>query len=120
MLVPEAVMNATGLPLDFLGNGGQNKAFQYDPSDAYYYYNYSNNTDWVKLITRTGYTQDHNVSMSGGGEKARYYASVGYLGQTGTTLGTDLSRITAKINLRLHCIQQVEVQNRRNLYPRRQ
>lgn len=99
MLIPEAVMNATGLPLDFLGNNGQNKAFQYDPSDAYYYYNYSNNTDWVKLITRTGYTQDHNISMSGGGDKARYYASVGYLGQTGTTLGTDLSRITAKINL---------------------
>ncbi|UKT65203.1 SusC/RagA family TonB-linked outer membrane protein [Pedobacter mucosus] len=99
MLIPEAVMNATGLPLDFLGNNGQNKAFQYDPSDAYYYYNYSNNTDWSKLITRTGYTQDHNISMSGGGEKARYYASVGYLNQTGTTLGTDLTRITTKINL---------------------
>jgi TonB-linked SusC/RagA family outer membrane protein len=99
MLIPEAVMNATGLPLDFLGNGGQNKAFQYDPSDAYYYYNYSNNTNWVDLITRTGYTQDHNISMSGGGEKARYYASIGYLGQTGTTRGTDLSRITTKINL---------------------
>lgn len=98
-LISEEVMNATGLPLDFLGNNGQNKAFQYDPSDAYYYYNYSNNTDWIGLITRTGYTHDHNVSMSGGGEKARYYASIGYLGQTGTTLGTDLSRITTKINL---------------------
>lgn len=99
MLIPEAFMNATGLPLDFLGNNGQNKAFQYDPSDPYYYYNYGNNTDWLKLITRTGYTHDHNLSMSGGGEKARYYASVGYLGQTGTTLGTDLSRVTTKINL---------------------
>lgn len=98
-LISEEVMNASGLPLDFLGNNGQNKAFQYDPSDAYYYYNYSNNTDWIGLITRTGYTHDHNISMSGGGEKARYYASVGYLGQTGTTLGTDLSRITTKINL---------------------
>ncbi len=99
MLIPEAVMNSTGLPLDFLGNNGQNKAFQYDPSDPFYYYNYGNNTNWVDLITRTGYTHDHNISMSGGGEKARYYASVGYLGQTGTTLGTDLSRITTKINL---------------------
>lgn len=98
-LISEEVMNATGLPLDFLGNDGQNKAFQYDPSDAYYFYNYSNNTDWIGLVTRTGYTHDHNISMSGGGEKARYYASIGYLGQTGTTLGTDLSRITTKINL---------------------
>ena len=97
--IPEAIMNSTGVPLDFLGNNGQNKAFQYDPNDPYYYYNYSNNTDWIDLITQLGHTQDHNVSISGGGEKARYYASVGYLGQTGTTKGTDLNRITTKINL---------------------
>jgi len=98
-LIPEEFMNATGVPLDFLGNNGQNKAFEHDPLDAFYYYNYSNNTDWIGLITRVGYTQDHNISMSGGGEKARYYTSVGYLNQTGTTLGTDLTRITSKINL---------------------
>jgi TonB-linked SusC/RagA family outer membrane protein len=98
-LIPEEVMNATGAPLDFLGNNGQNKAFQYDPSDPFYYYNYGQNTNWIDLITRTGYTQDHNISMSGGGEKARYYTSFGYLNQTGTTLGTDLTRITTKINL---------------------
>jgi len=99
MLIPEEIMNSTGLPLDFLGNNGQNKAFQYDPSDAYYFYNYSNNTDWIGLITRTGYTGENNISISGGGEKARYYASVGYLGQSGTTVGTDLKRVTTKINL---------------------
>lgn len=99
MLIPEGIMNATGLPLDFLGNQGQNKAFQSDPSDPFYYYNYSNNTNWIDMITRTGYTGDNNISISGGGEKARYYASVGYLGQTGTTIGTDLKRITTKINL---------------------
>jgi TonB-linked SusC/RagA family outer membrane protein len=98
-LIPEEIMNATGVPIDFLGNGGQNKAFQYDPSDAFYYYNYGQNTNWINLITRKGYTQDHNLSMSGGGEKAKYYASVGYLNQSGTTLGTDLTRITTKINL---------------------
>jgi TonB-linked SusC/RagA family outer membrane protein len=99
MLIPESIMNATGLPIDFLGNDGQNKAFQYDPLDAYYYYNYSNNTDWVGSITQTGVTHDQNVSVSGGGEKTRYYGSLGYLNQTGTTIGTDLKRITAKINL---------------------
>lgn len=98
-LIPEEIMNATGVPIDFLGNGGQNKAFQYDPSDAFYYYNYGQNTNWIDLITKKGYTQDHALSMSGGGEKAKYYASVGYLNQTGTTLGTDLTRITTKINL---------------------
>lgn len=75
------------------------KEFQYDKNDPYNYYNFSNNTDWVKAITRIGYLQDHNVSISGGGERARYYGSLGYFNQQGTTKGTDLGRITARINL---------------------
>ncbi|MES2276133.1 MAG: SusC/RagA family TonB-linked outer membrane protein [Bacteroidota bacterium] len=94
-LIPEEVMNRTGTPL----NTQTVKEFQYDPSDRYYYNNYSANTDWVAAITRTGFTQDHNLSLSGGGEKARYFASVSYLGQKGTTLGTNLGRITTRINL---------------------
>jgi len=95
MLIPEMVMNADGLPL----NLQTNKEFLYDPNDPYWYYNYSNNTDWISEITQLGYSHDHNVSMTGGGSKARYYASVGYLGQQGTTKGTALDRINTKINL---------------------
>jgi TonB-linked SusC/RagA family outer membrane protein len=94
-LIPEMVMNRDGLPLDIT----RNKEFSYDPNDPFNYYNYSQNSDWIAAITKTGYSQDHNVSMQGGGEKARYYASVGYLKQAGTTVGTGLDRITAKINL---------------------
>jgi TonB-linked SusC/RagA family outer membrane protein len=94
-LIPEMVMNRDGLPLDI----NANKEFAYDPNDPLNYYNYSRNSDWISAITQTGYSQDHNISMQGGGEKARYYASVGYLNQTGTTVGTGLDRITAKINL---------------------
>lgn len=94
-LIPEEVMNRTGTPL----NTQTVKEFQYDPSDAYYYNNYSKNTDWVGAITQTGFIQDHNLSISGGGEKARYFASVSYLGQTGTTKGTALDRTTSRINL---------------------
>jgi len=75
------------------------KQFQYDPNDPYNYYNYSNNTDWLSAITRIGYLQDHNLSISGGGEKARYRASVNYFNQTGTTIGTDLNRVSARVNL---------------------
>ncbi|MFD2162120.1 SusC/RagA family TonB-linked outer membrane protein [Paradesertivirga mongoliensis] len=94
-LIPEAVNNMGRLPI----NIGAYPEFLYDPLIPDQFYNYSNNTDWVDAITRTGHTQDHNVSMQGGGEKARYYASIGYLNSTGTTIGTDLSRITTKINL---------------------
>lgn len=94
-LIPEAYMNRNGNPL----NTQSVKEFQYDPTDPYWYNNYSNNTDWVGAITQLGWTNDHNISMTGGGERARYYASLGYLGQTGTVIGTGLSRITTRINL---------------------
>ena len=94
-LIPEEYMNATGVPL----NTQTVKEFQYDPNDPYWFYNYSNNTDWINSITKTGYAQDHNISMTGGGEKARYFASLGYFNQQGTTVGTYLNRINTRINL---------------------
>lgn len=94
-LIPEEYMNRNGTPL----NTQTIKEFQFDPNDPYWYYNYSNNTDWLKAISRNGWAQDHNISMTGGGEKARYYASLGYFGQEGTTIGTDLKRISTRINL---------------------
>lgn len=94
-LIPEAYMNSTGIAL----NTQNVKEFQYDPNDPYWFYNYANNTDWLNAITQTGYAQDHNISMTGGGEKARYYASLGYFSQRGTTVGTYLNRMNTRINL---------------------
>ena len=95
MLIPEAFMNRNGVPL----NTQTVKEFQYDPQDLYWFKNYSNNTDWISAVSRKGNLQDHNISISGGGEKARYFASLGYFDQQGTTIGTDLNRLTARINL---------------------
>lgn len=73
--------------------------FQYDPNNTYIYHNFSNNTNWVDAITQTGYFQDHNIQIRGGGEKARYLASLGYFGQEGTTKGTSSDRLSARVNL---------------------
>jgi TonB-linked SusC/RagA family outer membrane protein len=94
-LIPEEYMNRSGLPL----NTQTVKEFQYDPNDPYWYYNYGNNTNWVDAVSQMGYAHDHTLSMNGGGEKARYYASLGYLNQKGTTIGTGLTRISTRINL---------------------
>lgn len=94
-LIPEEYQNGTGAPL----NTYAYPEFQHDPANPYYYYNYGQNTDWLKAITRTGYNYDNNLSITGGGEKARYFASVGYTTQTGTTLGTGLNRLNARLNL---------------------
>jgi TonB-linked SusC/RagA family outer membrane protein len=93
--IPEEYMNVNGTPL----NTFNNKEFAYDPLDKYYYNNYSQNTDWIKAISRRGSVYDNNLSISGGGEKARYFASVGYNNQTGTTIGTGLTRLNTRLNL---------------------
>lgn len=105
-LIPEEVANAGSLPLDISAN----KEFSFDPMDPYWYYNYSNNTNWIDAITRIGYSQEHDVSMMGGGTKAKYYASVGYFNQAGTTIGTGLDRITAKVNLDYAVSQRIRIQ----------
>ncbi len=94
-LIPEEFMNRNGVPL----NTQTVKEFMYDPNDPYWYNNYGQNTNWVDAITQLGYSQDHNVSITGGGEKAKYYASTGYFNQVGTTIGTSLDRINTRINL---------------------
>ncbi|MFR9511228.1 MAG: TonB-dependent receptor [Rikenellaceae bacterium] len=70
----------------------------YDTS-WYNYYNYAQDTDWFEAITQTAFTQEHNMSLTGGGEKARYRASVSYLDQQGTTINTSLQRLTARFNV---------------------
>ena len=94
-LIPEAFMNRIGTTL----NPTVNREFNYDPNDPYWFKNYSNNTNWIKEVSRTGYLQDHTVSLTGGGEKAKYFSSIGFFDQKGITIGTGLQRISTRINL---------------------
>ncbi len=48
--------------------------------------------DWQDAALRTGFTQDHQVSINGGDEHSRYSISGNYKDQTGIVLGTDLKR----------------------------
>lgn len=92
-LILESAANA-GTPL----NTATYPQFTYDPNDPFYYYNYGQNTNWYNELTQNGFTQDHNISLSGGGEKAMYRTSLGYYDQTGTVIGQAYSRVTASLN----------------------
>ena len=94
-LIPEMYVNRFGVPLPITSF----KEFLNDPSDVANYNNYGQNTNWIKEITQIGVSQDHNVSINGGGAKAKYFASFGYFSQTGTTKGTGLDRLNSRINL---------------------
>ncbi|NLT04386.1 MAG: SusC/RagA family TonB-linked outer membrane protein [Bacteroidales bacterium] len=122
-MILESYMN-TGKPLDLLSVTG--KPFSYDPRDPYTFYNYNNNTDWVKAISRTGYTQDYNLSVRGGSSKVRYSFSAGFYNTEGNTIGTALSRINTRLNLDYYVSDQIRFsadiaythsENQRNLLP---
>lgn len=94
-LIPEEFMNRNGVPL----NTQTVKEFMYDPQEVYYYKNYSNNTDWIDEISQVGLIGDHNLSLQGGGERARYFTSVGYYNSKGVTKGTGFERVSTRLNL---------------------
>ncbi|BDD12392.1 SusC/RagA family TonB-linked outer membrane protein (plasmid) [Fulvitalea axinellae] len=92
------------LQKDLLFNANGNPASSDRPElnydrDFEHYYNYAQDVDWMDEITRTGQTQEHNVSLQGGGEKIRYRTSFNYRGQEGTVIGTGFDRITTRVNL---------------------
>ncbi len=63
------------------------------------YHNYSQNTNWVKEITQVAYTNQHDFSVRGGGDKSRYNMSMGYFDEGGTTIGNNLEKLNLRSSL---------------------
>ncbi|MDH5826958.1 SusC/RagA family TonB-linked outer membrane protein [Sphingobacterium faecium] len=76
-----------------LYNGGPvRNQFEFD--------NYTNGvtTDWLDAVMQTGAIQNHNVSLSGGSENAKYFVSGDYLDQKGVLLGYNYKRYSFRTN----------------------
>ncbi len=58
----------------------------------------SPNVDWQDLVFKNGLVQNHNVTVSGGSEKANYFISGGYLDQEGIERQQAFSRYSFKAN----------------------
>lgn len=56
-------------------------------------------TDWQDIIYRKGYGQQHQVTLSGGGEKTTFLISGNYLDQKGIIQNTDFKRYILRSNL---------------------
>jgi TonB-linked SusC/RagA family outer membrane protein len=56
------------------------------------------NTDWVKEVTRTGISQQADLSMSGGSDKTQYFISGSYISQPSYIIRNDYKRYTGRIN----------------------
>lgn len=56
------------------------------------------NTDWFDMLFSTAVQQNHSVSISGGSEKATYYASISAMNDPGWTKQSSVARYTANMN----------------------
>ena len=57
------------------------------------------NTDWFKLLTHDSFSQSHTLTVSGGGSRASYYASLGITDNDDVVKGTKNKRYNAMLNL---------------------
>ncbi len=56
------------------------------------------NTNWFKALLRTGFTQSHNLSVSGGTDQSHYRASVTYQDQDGIAINSGRKEFNGRFN----------------------
>jgi TonB-linked SusC/RagA family outer membrane protein len=57
------------------------------------------NTDFQKMIDRTGFTQNHHLALTGGNESSNYRVAVGYFDGTTVIKGRDENSLFSNINV---------------------
>lgn len=57
------------------------------------------NTDWLKEVTRTGFSQNHNLNFNGGSENSSYGASLNYFDNEGIIKKSGMERFIARANM---------------------
>lgn len=72
--------------------------------DASVYDQYGADTDWFDEMTRTGISQNHALSLSGGGSKNNYRASFTYLDRNGIMRDNDLNRYSFRFQFQQRAI----------------
>lgn len=55
--------------------------------------------NYADIFYRQGVSQTHELNMSGGSDRTRFFLSGGYFKQEGIDLGSDLSRYTTRFNI---------------------
>lgn len=64
----------------------------------YYGDHWQTGTSWQEEVTRTGFGQNHNLRISGGGDGSNYSVSTNYFSETGTLLASAAQRFSFRAN----------------------
>ncbi len=98
-LIRDAVYNYNINSMNSSTNPANFNQINFEPTDQYNYYDFIQNTNWVKEITRVANTMQHDFSVRGGGDKSRYNLSVGYFDEEGTVIGNRLKKLNLRSSL---------------------
>ncbi len=84
-----------------------------DPNDfaTFYRINKANKagTDWYHEVNKPAPIQNHNISVSGGGDLGRYFFSLDYFNQQGSVIYTYLKRYTIRANTQFNISKSIRV-----------
>ncbi|MBO9635677.1 MAG: SusC/RagA family TonB-linked outer membrane protein, partial [Chitinophagaceae bacterium] len=60
------------------------------------------NTDWLDLVMQDVFSSNHNISLSGGNQQTSYYASLGYINETGAIRSEYNKLYTGRVRLNVN------------------
>jgi TonB-linked SusC/RagA family outer membrane protein len=69
-------------------------------------------TNYQDLSTQRAYSHNHFINVSGGSEKAKFNAGLGYLRANGTALSSDYNRLSANVNGTLQVTNNFQITGR--------
>lgn len=84
------------------------REINYDPTFSEYE-QYNNNTDWRDAVTQTGWRQNHYLSVTGGGEKARFRIGGGFDTEKGSVIKQGLDRFSTRVALDYYVSERITV-----------
>lgn len=67
------------------------------------------NTDWFDLLTQNSFSQNHNLSLSGGTQRITYSASLGYSKSKGVEIGNEYDQLTARLNINAQLMKNLRL-----------
>ncbi len=110
MFLKEAYFNPT-LNSSIADNTSSSYIPEINYDKNYSQYNmFNNNTNWEKEVKQFGQYHQHYVSITGGGEKARFRVSGGYDSQKGAAINERLNRFTTRVALDYYISSRITVQ----------
>jgi TonB-dependent starch-binding outer membrane protein SusC len=95
---PLFAQNPSALPKYINPQGNTVDENTYDPINNQISLTNQAGTDWWGLITRTAQVHTHNISLSGGNDKASFAISGSYMRQEGVLILTDYNLATVRAN----------------------